>query len=80
MTQKETFLNFIEKSIQQLILHKEIAVKCGVDTYVLDLHDKVIAHFKTLQNVVSNLEMAFNYINQFQNDINKTWFFIKVSG
>jgi len=72
MTQKETFLNFIEKSIQQLILHKEIAVKCGVDTYVLDLHDKVIAHFKTLQNVVSNLEMAFNYINQFQNDINKT--------
>lgn len=72
MTPKETFLNFIETSLQQIILHKQIAVECEVNDYMLDLHDKVINHFRKLQSTVSALEMSFNYINQFQTDINQT--------
>lgn len=72
MTQKETFLQFIETSLKQLNLHRQIAFECEVDEIILDLHDKVIDHCSSLKELVSNSELSVNYINQFQNDINQT--------
>lgn len=72
MTQKETFLQFIETSLKQLNLHRQIAFECEVDEIILDLHDKVIDHCSSLKELVSNSELSINYINQFQNDINQT--------
>jgi len=72
MTQKETFLQFIETSLKQLNLHRQIAFECEVDGIILDLHDKVIDHCNLLKDLVGNSELSVNYINQFQNDINQT--------
>lgn len=72
MTQTETFLHFIETSLKQLNLHRQIALECEVDEIILDLHDKVIDHCSSLKELVSNSELSINYINQFQNDINQT--------
>lgn len=72
MTQKETFLQFIETSLKQLNLHRQIAFECEVDEIMLDLHDKVIDHCNLLKDLVGNSELSVNYINQFQNDINQT--------
>ena len=72
MTQKETFLQFIETSLKQLNLHRQIAFECEVDEIILDLHDKVIDHCNLLKELVGKSELSVNYINQFQNDINQT--------
>ncbi len=72
MTQKEIFLQFIGVSLQQLNLHKQIAIECEVDEYSLELHDRVIFHLNRLLNKVSELEMSINYINQFQSEVNQT--------
>jgi ABC-type cobalamin/Fe3+-siderophores transport system ATPase subunit len=72
MTDKENLLKTIEISLKQLSIHKQIAIECEVEENTLELHDKVIDHFITLQGIVKKIELSINYINQFQDDINKT--------
>lgn len=72
MTEKETFLEFIELSKKQVILHKQISVECEVDEIIIDLHDKVITHCEVLIQIVTEKALATNYIQQFQNDLTQT--------
>ncbi len=71
MTQKETFIQFIDTSLNQLYLHRQIAIESEVDKNILELHDKVVVHCNLLKELVRNSEISINYINQFQNDINQ---------
>ena len=72
MTEKDTFLDFIEISLKQLILHKQISIECDVDEIMLDLHDKIKSHLDILKQVVTERELTINYINQFKNDLTQT--------
>jgi energy-coupling factor transporter ATP-binding protein EcfA2 len=72
MTQRDTFIQNMELALKQLTLHKEIATECQVDEKMIDLHDKVISYASTVRDIVNTNELSVNYINQFQNDINKT--------
>jgi len=71
MTQKETFIQFIDTALTQLNQHRQVAFECEVEQSVLDLHDKLIDHCGTIKELVSNTELSVNYINQFQRDINQ---------
>lgn len=70
MTQKETFIQFIDTSLSELNQHRQIAFDCEVEQSVLDLHDKLIDHCGSIKEIVSKSELSVNYINQFQGDIN----------
>ena len=72
MTQKEQFLTLVETSLKQIDLHKHIALACEVDDLIVSLHDKVLAHFSALKDLVLGNELSVNYTNQFTNDINQT--------
>lgn len=72
MTEKDTFLEFIETSLKQLILHKQVSIECEVDEIMLDLHDKTINHCEGFKQIVSERDLTINYINQFQNDLTQT--------
>jgi len=69
MTIKETFLQFIESTLNQLNIHRQIAVECEVDEIMIDLHDKVISHSLFIQKLVLERDLTVNYINLFQTDI-----------
>ena len=71
MTEKDTFLEFIETGLLQLGLHKEICIICEVNEIMIDLHDKIISHCNILKKVISEKNLATNYIRQFQNDLNQ---------
>lgn len=72
MTEKDNFIEFISVTIKQLELHKQISIICEVEEIILNLHDKVIAHCESLNQVVKEKTLATNYIQQFQNDLNQT--------
>jgi ABC-type cobalamin/Fe3+-siderophores transport system ATPase subunit len=65
----ETFLQFIETSLNQLELHRQISIECEVEDYSIKLNEKVIEYLKKVLNVISHIEKSVNYINLFQNDI-----------
>lgn len=71
MTQKETFIQFIDTALTQLNQHRQVAFECDVEQGVLDLHDKLIDHCGTIKELVSNTDLSVNYINQFQRDISQ---------
>ncbi|MDN4164452.1 AAA family ATPase [Cytophagales bacterium LB-30] len=71
MTQKETFIQFIDTALTQLNQHRQVAFECEVEQTVLDLHDKLIDHCGTIKELVSNTDLSVNYINQFQRDISQ---------
>lgn len=69
MTEKDKFLEFIETTLLQLGLHNEICKICEVNEIMVDLHDKIILHCYILKKVISEKNLATNYIQQFQNDL-----------
>jgi len=69
---KDSFLAFLDNSIRQINVHKQISTECLVDEIVLDLHDKLIAHCNTLITITRETELAVNYIQQFQNELEQT--------
>jgi energy-coupling factor transporter ATP-binding protein EcfA2 len=72
MTEKDTFLEFIETSLKQLTFHKQISIECEVDEIMLDLHDKTRYHCEVFKQIVTERELTINYIKQFQNDLTQT--------
>jgi ABC-type cobalamin/Fe3+-siderophores transport system ATPase subunit len=72
MTEKDTFLEFIDLTTKQLLIHKQISVECEADEIMLDLHDKVITHCEVLNQILAEKSLAINYIQQFQNDLAQT--------
>ena len=69
---KEILLDFIEISTKQIQLHKQISTACEVDEILLELHDKTIFAFETVKKIVTERNLAVNYIQQFQNDLSQT--------
>lgn len=69
---KETLLDFIEISIKQIELHKQISTECEVDKVMIELHDKTSSAFEIVKNVLTENDLAVNYIQQFHNDISQT--------
>lgn len=69
---KEILLDFIEISTKQIQLHKQISTACEVDEIMLELHDKTIFTFETVKKIVTERNLAVNYIQQFQNDLSQT--------
>lgn len=69
---KETLLDFIEISIKQIELHKQISTECEVDEVMLELHDKTSFTFEIVKTVVTENDLAINYIQQFHNDLSQT--------
>lgn len=72
MTEKDTFLEFIDTSLKQLTLHKQISIECEVDEIMLDLHDKTTHHCDIFKQIITERELTINYIKQFQNDLTQT--------
>lgn len=72
MNERATFLQNIELTLKQLLLHKQISAECNVDEIMIELHGKVIFQVSNVRDIVSTTELSVNYINQFQNDINET--------
>lgn len=60
MTEKDTFLEFVETGLLQLGLHKEICIICEVNEIMIDLHDKIISHCDILKKVISKKKLATN--------------------
>ena len=71
MTEKDQFLEFIETSLKQLGLHKEICIACEVNEIMVDLHDKIISYCNILKKVIGEKSLTINYIQQFQNDLSQ---------
>jgi ABC-type glutathione transport system ATPase component len=69
---KETLLDFIEISIKQIQLHKQISIECEVEEEILELHDKTSSIFEIVKDVVTERNLAVNYIQQFHNDLSQT--------
>lgn len=69
---KETLLNFIEISTKQIQLHKQVSIECEVDELMLELHDKTSFAFETVKEIVTERNLAVNYIQQFHNDLSQT--------
>lgn len=72
MTDKESFFQFIETSLNQLDLHKEICVESKVEKHTLEIHDQIIDHFKITKDLIIEKEIPINYIKQFYDDLNHT--------
>jgi len=68
----EQFLQFLEKSINELQSHRYIAVECGVDNESLRLHDDYLDYCLKIKKLSKQTDLAINYINLFQNDINQS--------
>lgn len=68
---KETLLEFIEDSIKQIKFHKQISTECEADELMLELHDKANFAFETVKKIVTERNLAVNYIQQFQNDLSQ---------
>jgi len=68
---KETLLDFIETSIKQIQLHKQISTVCEVDELMLELYDKTTSLCETLKEIVTKKKLATNYIQQFHNDLSQ---------
>ncbi|MBC7488079.1 MAG: AAA family ATPase [Cytophagaceae bacterium] len=71
MSEKQTFLESIEKFIIQLALHKQLAIDSEVNEHAIYLHNRAIDQLDKLKNKVLHSELKPNYINQFQNDVNQ---------
>ncbi len=69
---KETLIYFIENSIKQIQFHKQILTECEVDVLMLELHDKTSFAFETVKKIVTERNVAVNYIQQFHNDLSLT--------
>jgi len=69
---EEQFLQFIETSLRQIQLHKQIAAGCGVSDDMIELHNKLINYCNQLKEIVQNTKLAPNYVSLFQNDISNT--------
>ncbi|MET4084261.1 ABC-type cobalamin/Fe3+-siderophores transport system ATPase subunit, partial [Pedobacter sp. UYP30] len=69
---KEALLDFIEISIKQIELHKQISTECEVDEMMLELHNKTTSIFETVKNILTERSLSINYIQQFQNDLSQT--------
>jgi len=72
MKEKDTFLEFIEISLKQLMLHKQISIECEVDEIMLELHDKTAYYCDIFKQIVTERELTINYINQFETDLTQT--------
>jgi len=68
----EQFLQFLENLIQELQNHKHIATECEADNEMLQIHDDYISYCFTVKKIVESSNLAVNYINLFQNDINNS--------
>jgi len=79
MNEIDKLLEFIEINLEKLSIHQKISIKCKVDEKMIELHEKVISHFKLIKETVSTKELSINYIKQFQNDLQQTlnYFFYK---
>jgi len=69
---KEILLDFIEISIKQIELHKQISTECEVDEIMLELHDETSSVFEIVKTIVTERNLAVNYIQQFHNDVSQT--------
>lgn len=69
---RETLLDFIEISIKQIQLHKQISTECEVEELMLELHDKTGSVFETVKKIVAERDLAINYIQHFHNDLSQT--------
>lgn len=72
MKEKDEFLEYLELSKKQVILHKQISTECEVNETIIKLHDKVVTHCEVLNHIVTEKELAPNYIQQFQNDLTQS--------
>jgi ABC-type cobalamin/Fe3+-siderophores transport system ATPase subunit len=66
----EQFLQFLDTSIKQLQLHKQIAVECEVDDVMIQLHDDIMDYCFKIKEIVESNNLVVNYVQLFQNDIN----------
>jgi ABC-type cobalamin/Fe3+-siderophores transport system ATPase subunit len=69
---KETLIEFIELSIEQIHFHKQISEECEVDKLMLKLHDETSFVFETVKNILIERDLAVNYIQHFHNDLSQT--------
>jgi ABC-type cobalamin/Fe3+-siderophores transport system ATPase subunit len=61
--------NIIEHSSNQISIHQQIASACQVDEETIELHKKLIQLITEINNVAHEIDVPYNYLNQFQNDI-----------
>ncbi len=61
--------NIIEHSSNQISIHQQIASACQVDKEIIELHKKLIQLITEINNVAHEIDVPYNYLNQFQNDI-----------
>jgi ABC-type cobalamin/Fe3+-siderophores transport system ATPase subunit len=66
----ENFKIFIEKSLKQLIFHKEIAEECDIEKNLIENYDKVILLTNSLIEISEKYNFSINYINQYTQSIN----------
>jgi ABC-type cobalamin/Fe3+-siderophores transport system ATPase subunit len=64
-------INIIEQSIKQISIHKQIASACQVNTEIVELHEKITQLLVEINGVAHDIDVPYNYLNQFQNDISQ---------
>ena len=69
MKEADDFLQYLELSIKQINIHKQIALELEVDENVIEIHDELISHFINVQEILKKYELSKNHINQFNTEI-----------
>lgn len=65
-------LNIIEQSRERISIHQQIASACQVDGETIDLYEKLIQLTREIYSVADEIDVPYNYLKQFQNDILQT--------
>ena len=72
VTKQDKLLEFIDTSIGQVDNQKQLSIQFQVSDESIELHEKVIGHFKKVKNLLETHKLSINYVNQFQDEITQT--------
>lgn len=72
MSQHEGFITIIQEIIDKLARHKQFAQFCDVDPELVEMHERLIKLYREILIIVKSMSLAFNYVNQFQDQISRT--------
>ncbi len=72
VTKQDQLIEFIDAAIGQVDNQKLLSIQFQVSDESIELHKKVINHFKKIKYLLETTKLSLNYVNQFLNEVTQT--------